>query len=240
MVSAFADCRAVLFDYGNTLIEFGANQLRAQEHALKAVLSRYGSVDAQRLSDVRDRQISAPYLNGHRENDFETLASELLTDVLGIKPVPSVIAELVSARCEAFRGSVCVSEEVKRQLRALGSRFRLGLVSNYPCGKCVRDSLQALGLREILEVAVVSGDIGWCKPDRRPFQAALDALQLSPSAAVYVGDNWLADIQGAKTLGMRAVLTTEYVPYQQIQQAPTDHQPDACISTLSELAALLL
>ena len=47
---------------------------------------------------------------------------------------------------------------------------------------------------------------GFVKPHRSIFEAALDALDVTPEEAVMVGDSAEDDIEGARALGMRAVL----------------------------------
>lgn len=230
---------AVLFDYGNTLVRFGTAELAALLDAVVCVLSGLGAVDRTRLHAVRDRQLSAPYLNGYRENDFATISAELLAEVAGVEVTPERVAAIIEARCAAFFAAVHADAAVRGVLEQLSRHRRLALVSNYPCGRCIRDTLDNVGLAPFFHTVVVSGDVGWCKPHPIPFQAALGALGVAPERAVYVGDNWLADVQGAKRLGMRAVLTEQFAPYQHIARESGDHEPDARIATLSELTALL-
>ena len=64
--------------------------------------------------------------------------------------------------------------------------------------------------------------------------------KLSGLKVVIVGDSWLADIEGAKRIGMQAILLTQYAPYEQPNQSVGDYQPDASISCLAELETLLL
>jgi FMN phosphatase YigB (HAD superfamily) len=84
----------------------------------------------------------------------------------------------------------------------------------------------------------VSGEVGFVKPHPRPYELMLDGLGLNADQCVYVGDNWLADVQGAKGVGMRAVLTTQHVPYERFEPKEGDHQPEARIGNLSELEGL--
>lgn len=230
---------AVLFDYGNTLVRFGPLELTALLDAVVGVLSELGRVDPDRFRVVRDRQLSAPYLNGFREGDFETLSAELLTEVAGVEATSERIDAVVRARCRAFFDAVTADNAVYDVLDTLRKRRRLALVSNYPCGRCIRDTLDNVRLTSHFDAVVVSGDVGWCKPHPTPFRAALDALGVAPERALYVGDNWLADVQGAKRIGMHAILTEEFTPYQHIAREADDFEPDARIATLSELVALL-
>ena len=64
-------------------------------------------------------------------------------------------------------------------------------------------------------------------------------MGVQPEATLYVGDNWLGDIQGAKRFGMRAAWITQYVPYEKFDREPGHHEPDLIIEHLQELAGLV-
>jgi HAD superfamily hydrolase (TIGR01549 family) len=85
-------------------------------------------------------------------------------------------------------------------LRAHG--LKLGLVSN---GQ--RD-LEGFARHHGLDVDVCMGSLahGRVKPHRSIFEAALEALGTSPPEAAMVGDSVADDIEGARALGMRAIL----------------------------------
>jgi HAD superfamily hydrolase (TIGR01662 family) len=91
-----------------------------------------------------------------------------------------------------------------RKLRDRG--FRLGSITNRAySGPRFHQELRDLGLARLFEVTVVSCDIGYMKPHPGIFQVALERMGIDPEEAVMVGDNLRADVEGAKTLGMRAV-----------------------------------
>ena len=125
-------------------------------------------------------------------------------------------------------------------MERLRSHYRLGLLSNYPSGGTIRESLRNLGIAHLFESVVVSGDVGYIKPHPKPFEIILEQLALSPHQTVMVGDSWLADIEGAKRIGMQAILLTQYAPHGQACQSAGDHQPDVSISCLTALETLLL
>ena len=85
-------------------------------------------------------------------------------------------------------------------LRAHG--LRIGLVSN---GQ--RD-LDEFARHHSLDVDVCVGSLrhGRVKPHRSIFDAALAALEVVASDAAMVGDSYADDIEGARALGMRAIL----------------------------------
>lgn len=233
--------KALCFDLGNTLIEFGPRQIAHQYELLKGALEEMlGPCDGAALKAVRDRQIVAPYSNGYRENDLRECGAELIREIYEVEPEDHQVDALVEARYQAFMDGVEVTGEVLELLRKIQTRYRLALLSNYPCGRSIRDGLAKLGLAEFFACIVVSGEVGFVKPHPRPYELMLEGLGLNADQCVYVGDNWLADVQGAKGVGMRAVLTTQHVPYERFEPKEGDHQPEARIGNLAELEGLFL
>ena len=90
------------------------------------------------------------------------------------------------------------------------------------------------GVADAIDGVVSSHTLGWQKPHRRIFERALEIAGATPAEAVMVGDRMLADIWGAKRLGMRAVLRR--TPH---EQAAADVTPDAVIDDLTELPGVL-
>ena len=233
--------KAVCFDFGNTLVEFGPDQIAVQYASLVSTLTgMFGSCDAGLLKTVRDRQILMPFENGYKENNLQTLCKEVISEIYGTVLEVHQVEKLVETRYQSFVRAVALPEGVMPLLKKLNRRYRLGLLSNYPCGRSVRYSLTKVGLTEIFETVVVSGDIGYVKPHAAPYAALLSQLDLYPSECVYVGDNWLADVQGAKRAGMNSILTTQYVPYERFEPRDGDHQPDLIIEDIAELERILL
>ena len=235
------EIKALCFDYCNTLVEFGSKQIAYQYSALENTLSNlFGSCDRERLKEIRDRQALAPFSNGFRENDLRENCAELIGQLYGLVPEDNHVDKLVRARYETFMEAVELPEDVLPLLTKLSRRYSLSLISNYPCSRSIRDSLQKIGLLGIFEAVVISADVGYIKPDARPFQALISQLQLAPSQCVCIGDNWLADVQGGKRAGMYTIYSKQYVPYERFNPSTGDYDPDARIAHLDELERLLL
>ena len=229
----------VLFDYGNTLIAFGPDQQIAQAAAMTEVLAKAGlSVDEEKLTEVRKAQIMRPYHSGGKENDFEEVCREIV-ELAGPDPSGEITRALMAARQKAFIESVTVNPEVLSLLKRLSEKYRLGFLSNYPCTHSIVSSLKHLGMHDFFESVVVSADVGFAKPHPEAYARLITEMNLDPSQAVYVGDNWLADIQGAKRAGMRAIWVREHIPYETFEPEPGDIQPDAEIDSLSALEEIL-
>jgi len=100
----------------------------------------------------------------------------------------------------------------KEGIRALKETgVRLGIISNADglIGQRLAD-LEILqvgpGIGVDVECVIDSGAVGVMKPDQRIFHLALDAMDLAPEDAWYVGDMPGIDVVGARKAGMRPVL----------------------------------
>lgn len=81
--------------------------------------------------------------------------------------------------------------------------YRLAVLSNWDTR--LRPLLQALRLADFFEVLVISGEVGWHKPDPRLFAHAARQLGLPPRQILHVGDSWAEDVGGARRAGWQAV-----------------------------------
>ncbi len=68
-----------------------------------------------------------------------------------------------------------------------------------------REKLVGAGLGEAFDLILISGEVGWGKPDPRLFRLALGAFGLTPEEAAMLGDNPERDIAGALAAGVWAV-----------------------------------
>jgi len=90
--------------------------------------------------------------------------------------------------------------------------------------------LDALGLTKRFDLVVASLEEGFEKPDPRIFLQSLDKLGVAPENAVHVGDDAIDDLQGARNVGMRALLLDRRL-------TPPTNPP--YISSLSEIPGAL-
>lgn len=117
-------------------------------------------------------------------------------------------------------------------LRACG--VKLGVVTNSFQPMRMREvELAAHGLLAYFPVCRVSAaDAGYLKPHPQIFQQALQSLGTSPRHTVYVGDNPVADIAGAQSAGMQAILRVKKPAPPLISGLIV---PDYAVNTLNEL-----
>lgn len=123
-----------------------------------------------------------------------------------------------------------VPDDVPKTLRRLkNANYRLGLLSNRsrPC----QEYLEEIGLAEFFELALVAGEVNSWKPDPEIFNQAILRLEAKPERTIYIGDNYYADIVGAKNAALIPLLID-----------PDDVFPDAdclVVKSIGDLPQLL-
>ena len=239
--------RAVLFDYGHTLVDFRRTEeaLLAAYEAIRARIEAALYMEApevghliDRVAGEVDRRVGASYEAGRMEElDLVQTFDEVLSATLGLTVPADVVRHVVALDHSAYSKTITVSGETLAALRELKDRgLRLGLVSNVTLlPDLMRADLDALGILGLLDGTTFSSEIGTRKPDPAIFADALDKVGTEPAATVFVGDRLVDDVGGAQGAGMRAVLTWEF----RKEEPRHDLQPDAIIERLTDLPAAL-
>jgi putative hydrolase of the HAD superfamily len=194
---------AVLFDVDFTLFrpgpELGPEGYRrlGERHGLVLDPERY---DASRLAAIRDLQGARDLV--HDEEVWIAFTEQIVRGMGGdAEGARECAVDMVRAweRHENFS----LYEDALPVLDALRSHgLKIGLISN---GQ--RD-LEEFAEHHALEVDAMVGSKahGRTKPHPSIFVAALEALGVSADGAAMVGDSYEDDIEGARSLGMRAIL----------------------------------
>ena len=118
----------------------------------------------------------------------------------GVDGAAREIYEAWSA-CEHFS----LYEDVPEVVRALHARgMTMGLISNTQ--RCLASFQRHFALEGLFAVTLSSANHGFMKPHRSIFDAALREARVRAEDAVMVGDSVSHDIEGARSLGMRAIL----------------------------------
>lgn len=237
--------RAILFDFGHTLVDFQRTQeaLHAAYEQIRARIEAVAYMEVPELLDLVDRVaggVDRLVEQSYEERRLQELdQAQLLRDsfaTIGFDLPDDVLEHIVHLDHSAYSNSLTVTPEVMAALEELRERgYRMGLVSNLSLRPAlVREDLDRLGLARFLEATVFSSEIGFRKPDPRIFQTALERLGSDPADTVFIGDRLQDDISGARAVGMRAVQTRQFR-----QEENPDVEPDAVIDHLRELAGVL-
>lgn len=97
----------------------------------------------------------------------------------------------------------------------IARRFAVAIVSNNDgtaAAQCAEHGIAQVGDGPHTAVAAIvdSTEVGIAKPDPRIFRPALEALEVEPGEALYVGDTVHADVEGARAAGMPVVQLDPY------------------------------
>lgn len=95
-------------------------------------------------------------------------------------------------------------ERSKKTLTRLGTRYPLGLISNFTGN--LELILMEFGMRSLFDSVTESFYVGYSKPAPEIFLAALKKQAFPAAECLYVGDNPKNDIIPAKALGLRTAL----------------------------------
>jgi len=114
-------------------------------------------------------------------------------------------ADLTQCMRDRYTPEDLLVDDVPNLLQKLKqSGFRLAVISNRR--NSFDEQLETLGINSYFEFSLAAGTIDAWKPDPMIFQYALDEMDVKPEHAVYVGDNYFADVIGAQNAGIQAVL----------------------------------
>jgi HAD superfamily hydrolase (TIGR01662 family) len=219
--------KAVLFDVDFTLARPGPElgpegYVRAGErHGLTLEPARYEAARDAALVDLRRH----PELEHDDEIWFRF--TERIVRGMGGDADSAYACAVEITRAWERHENFELYDDVPDALAALRTAgLRIGLVSN--SARDVWEFAQHHGLD--VDAGISSFHHGHTKPHASIFRAVLDLLEVDPPDAVMVGDTIADDIEGARALGMRAILLDR-------DGARPDFEPR--IATLDELLPLL-
>lgn len=200
--------RAVLFDWGDTLMEWTPDaQLLTNGHRAGFAALGLEPIPAMtdRFQDVYLREFFAPGVV--EEVEYPAQVRRLLSE-FKIEVDDDALARFLEAEHAAWAPARQLAATTHALLETLRDRgLLLALVSNAidPPDLLHRD-LAEFGVAQRLDAAVFSSEVGRRKPDPLIFRRALDLLGVEPGESLFVGDTLATDIAGADALGMRTCL----------------------------------
>lgn len=124
-------------------------------------------------------------------------------------------------------------------LGRLHGRFKIALVSNFTDSAYLRRCLEGLGIEGFFDSVIVSETVGWRKPHPEIFETFLELTGTMADEAVFIGDDPISDIKGAKNLGIKTVLLAK-LGHVGSDEGETEVMPDHVVSSLTEFGEMLL
>jgi FMN phosphatase YigB (HAD superfamily) len=201
---------AIIFDWGNTLVDYPLASATAQIAflresllpALTNVVQPDGPIDvgSQRLEAFNSER--SDYAVVEFFTRLRTLVPEISRDQS--QKVEELICQVLFARatpCEGYNEAI---EKLRR------SGLQVAIISNLPWG--TSDKFWRKEIRRHLGLAsqdipfVCCRDVGYRKPHSAPFARCIEILDCSADRTLMVGDNYHSDIVGAMQYGLPGAL----------------------------------
>jgi putative hydrolase of the HAD superfamily len=194
--------RAVVFDVDFTLARPGPDlgpdgyRVLGRRHGLELDPARYEAARAAAFAEVKRH----PELD-HDEEIWVLFTERIIRGMGGEGDTYAAAVEMESRWAQSIHFELY--DDALPVLDFLRERgFKIGLLSNSS-----RDLNEFVSHHNLRADAVLTSHAhGKTKPHESIFRAMLDLLDVAPEEAVMVGDTVDDDIEGARAVGMRAVL----------------------------------
>ena len=238
--------KGLLFDSNGTMIDIQTNEWHDDIYRMLSNLFSYqgialspGQVKKAFFQIMKEQQASS----GERYPEFDVVAlfqemivrnATAFTHGLNPGQLAALPHFLGQAHRAASRFRLQLYPGVDETLHQLQGHYKLGVVTNGQSSYAVPE-LNAVGLLHFFDPVIVSGDLGYGKPDPRLFETALRRLGLDASEVVFIGNDLGHDVQGAGAFGLKTVF---FRSNQGLQDKPSV-QPDYIIYAFPELLEAL-
>lgn len=208
--------KGIIFDINGTLSDIHTNEWHDDVYRVVSNLLSYQGIllDPNVVKDLYFRIMKdqrAASLERHPEFDVVGIFREIVrehstafTHSLQDKNLEQLPRLLAEAHRAAARFRLQLYPGVDDTLRQLQPNYRLAVVTDGQAAYALPE-LNAIGLAGYFDPIIVSGELGYRKPDRRMFRAALDAMKMRAAEVVFVGNDMYRDIYGAQKVGLKAV-----------------------------------
>jgi 2-haloalkanoic acid dehalogenase type II len=222
--------RAITLDLDDTLWAIGPVIMRAEEK-LWSWLSEHFPMITETYTPEEAYALREQVMQKHwdQSHDFRFLRKTVLEHMAVSVGYSGDLVEDAFAVFDRARNDVELFSDVLPTLQALGEYFSLIAVTN---GNA---NLERIGIRHLFDDVVTAVDVGAAKPARPIFAEAVARAGVSAGEALHVGDHPEIDIVGAQQAGLR----TAWINRNGASWPLDTARPDAIVSTISELVAVL-
>jgi len=227
--------KAVIFDFGQTLVDSANGFRMAEKEAQNKLFINLGLTVKEDFLAIY-RRLRKEF---HDRSNFSR--NSLWQEVFYYYCVAVDSALLVcweTEYWETVKNLTTLFPEATGVLDSLRAHYEIALITNTQGQKATGTHRISLypELENYFSVIIVAGEGGTPpKPDPQPFHQCLEKLEILPSEAVYIGDDWRIDICGARNAGMHAI----WLKHHAVQRNwPEIENPGPVITKLGELLDL--
>lgn len=208
---------AILFDLGDTIIDFGVGRREAEWLFRQGAKLTYDYLlnhrralpPFRRYFKVHYRIMQRAYVWSkivRRDFSYQDVLTRAAR-TLHLNLAPEDIHLLASLWYQPINNRSTVDPGVRPMLETIRrAGTRLGIVSNTLVpAHCLDEHLAEHGLLEFFPVRIYSSFVRYRKPHPRIFEIALSQIGVPANRTLFVGDLLHADIIGAKRAGMHTI-----------------------------------
>ncbi|MEW5773071.1 MAG: HAD family hydrolase [Thermodesulfobacteriota bacterium] len=233
--------QGIIFDVNGTLIDIQTDEGREDIYRAISHFLTYQGISARR-GEVRDEYFrimdEQRKASGEEYPEFDTVGvwREFLLRRWGGRPAVSQAKarQMALFLAEMFRGisrnRLQLYPGVREVLDELAPRYTLAALSDAQTPWALPE-MRAVGIADFFDPVVISGNLGFRKPDRRIFALTLRRMRLEPEDVLFVGNDMYRDVYGAKQMGMRTVFFSSNQGRKQMDGV----EPDYIICQFPEL-----
>ncbi|MEZ4632688.1 MAG: YjjG family noncanonical pyrimidine nucleotidase [Deinococcales bacterium] len=192
----------LLFDADNTLFDFNKAEAWALEHSLKLegivfkedYLSLYDGINKAFWRAFEEKKISSEALKYER---FEVFFEKAGIEGLDPRSFSGLYLDSLAQGSQLMEGA-------QELVEALAQRAKLFIITN-GLTKVQRPRFEGSSLRPHIQDIIISEEVGYAKPDAKIFDIAFELMgNPQKQEVLMIGDNPIADIEGALNYGLHA------------------------------------
>lgn len=182
--------KAIVFDYGGVIEISNANLVR----------------DIREVLGVEKEVWYETYFSYRHLHNIENKSfGELLVTVSEKLGGTSEQMHTIKQMIEDDAVNRFINTELIAYIKELQKNYRVALLSNYATD--LREKLLKLSIVELFETVIISGEVGYQKPDPQIFRILCEKMEIKPEEFVFIDDSFKS-LEGAEEIGYTPILFT--------------------------------
>ncbi|MHB8353185.1 MAG: HAD family hydrolase [Burkholderiales bacterium] len=208
--------KGIIFDINGTLTDIHTNEWHDDVYRVLSNLLSYQGIALEPhvvkyfyFQIMKEQRVAN--VSRHPEIDIIGIFREIIsqhatsfTRALPVEKLEQLPRFLAETHRAASRFRLQLYPGVEDTIRQLHQKYHLGIISDGQSAYAVPE-LNAVGLSGYFDPIIISGNLGYRKPDERLFKTALAAMKMEPSEVLFVGNDMYRDVYGAQKLKINTV-----------------------------------
>ncbi len=211
----------VIFDFFGTLVQYTPGVFHTNPYQqTHAFLEAQGfpidyAAFVETFSTVSD-SLEAQAKRTHNEYHMHDVGRGFFQQAFATEIDDSILQPFIAHFIAEWSRGIVYLDALAPTLAQLATHYRLSILSNTHYPALIHDHLAAMRIEQYFAQIITSVEVGIRKPHRAIFEHALADLQIAPHQAIYVGDTYLDDYQGATAANIRCILIDPQQRYPQV------------------------